>query len=809
MREHGPNAAETARRGPTLEAIVSQARNPLAWLLLFAAVISAAVGEWRDALVVVTILLLGSVLGVVQERRAGRAVEALRARIAARARVLRDGVETQIAAAEVVPGDVVVLSAGSLVPADGALLDARDLFASQAALTGETLPAEKRVGVVAADATPAARANVVFQGTNIRSGTARALVLRTGCSTEYGALAGRLVLRPPETDFDRGIRRFGYLLTRVMLVLVIVVFAGGMLRHKPVAASLLFAIALAVGLAPEMLPAILGVMLSHAARAMAARGVVVRRLSAIENLGSMDVLCTDKTGTLTEGAVALERAVDADGADANRVLRLAWWNAALETGLSNPLDDALRERGSSEALGPLPTKLDEVPYDFLRKRMSVVAQDAQCRALMVTKGAVECVLAVCARVGGRAGETPLDDTVRAALRARSDAWGAKGVRVLGVATRVVPEGRAVSADDEQAMTFEGFLLFTDPPKAGVGAVVRDLAALGVGLKVVTGDRRDVALHVASAIGLTVEGSLDGRELAAMSDEALWHAAERTTVFAEVDPHQKERIILALRKTGHVVGYMGDGINDAPALHAADVGVSVDTAVDVAREAADFVLLRQDLGTLRAGVEEGRATFANTLKYLLTTESANLGNMLSMAGASIVLPFLPMLASQVLLNNFLSDVPAMALATDRVDPELVARPQHWDLTFIRRFMVLFGLVSTAFDALTFALLLGVLHVTPAAFRTGWFVASLATELLVALVVRTRRPFWRSTPGRLLLGSTAAVTVIGLVLPYSPLGATFSLVRLPLGTMALLVAVAVAYAITVEALKQRFFARLAGR
>ncbi len=809
LRERGPNATEAPRRGPTAEAIVSQARNPLAWLLLFAAVVSAAVGEWRDAVVVVAILLLGSVLGVVQERRASRAVEALRARISARARVLRDGTEAQFAAAEVVPGDVVLLSAGSLVPADGVLLEARDLFASQAALTGETLPAEKRVGAVATDSGPAARTNVVFQGTSVRSGTARVLVLRTGRATEFGALAGRLVLRPPETDFDRGIRRFGFLLTRVMLVLVIVVFAGGMLRHKPVAASLLFAIALAVGLAPEMLPAILGVMLSHAARAMAARGVVVRRLSAIENLGSMDVLCTDKTGTLTEGAVHLEEAVDPDGAEAPRVLRLAWWNAALETGLSNPLDDALREQGSKAGLGPLPAKLDEVPYDFLRKRMSVVVRCDEATPLMVTKGAVDRVLDVCERVRDADGEVALDDAGRARLRARSDAWGADGIRVLGVSTRAVAEGKAIAAADERAMTFEGFLLFADPPKAGVGAVVRDLAGLGVALKVVTGDRRDVALHVASAIGLTVDGALDGRELAAMSDEALWHAAERTTIFAEVDPHQKERIILALRKTGHVVGYMGDGINDAPALHAADVGISVDTAVDVAREAADFVLLRQDLGTLRAGIEEGRATFANTMKYLLTTESANLGNMLSMAGASIVLPFLPLLASQVLLNNFLSDVPAMALARDNVDPELVARPQRWDLTFIRRFMVLFGLVSTAFDALIFALLLGVLHATPAAFRTGWFVASLATELLVALVVRTRRPFWRSLPGRFLLGSTVAVGVVGVALPYSPLGPTFSLVPLPLATMALLLGVAVAYALTVEGLKQRFFARLARR
>jgi Mg2+-importing ATPase len=806
----GRNTLEVHGHGATFEAVRSQVRNPLAWLLLFAAAVSGIVREWTDASVIVAILLLGATLGVLQERRAGRAIALLRSRIAARARVLRDGQEQVVPAEDVVPGDVLVLAAGTLVAADARVLDAKDFFVSQAVLTGETLPVEKTPGVTARDATLAERTNVVFQGTSVRSGTAHALVVRTGRGSEYGAVAARLVLRPPETDFDRGIRRFGYLLTRVMGALVLLVFAASALQSKPPVASLLFAIALAVGLAPEMLPAILSITLSHGARAMAARGVVVRRLNAIENFGSMDVLCTDKTGTLTEGVVQLARAVDPAGRDAPEVLRRAFQNAALQTGLANLLDGALVAAGHAAGLSALPEKLDEVPYDFTRKRLSVVVREADGTATMVTKGALERVLEVCASVRAGEGETvALDATARQRLHARFDAWSAEGIRVLGVATRAVSEPRGYEPLDERALVFEGFLLFLDPAKPGVDAVVRDLSRLGVALKIVTGDQRDVARHLAVTLKIPVLGVLTGREIAALADEALWHVAERTTIFAEVDPNQKERIILALRKTGHVVGYMGDGINDAPALHAADVGISVDTAVDVARDAADFVLLRRDLDTLRAGIEEGRATFANTLKYVLTTESANFGNMLSMAAASVVLPFLPLLAPQVLLNNFLSDVPAMALARDRVDPEMIARPQRWDVSFIRRFMVIFGIVSSVFDGLTFVTLLTVLRTRPAGFQTGWFIESLATELLVALVVRTRRPFWRSRPGLLLSAATAAVGVLALALPYTVLGRSFGFVRLPLGTMAALLGITAAYVAVVEALKRALWARLESR
>lgn len=809
LREAGPNVIERRSRGPTAEALLSQARNPLAWLLLFAALVSSTIGEWADATVVASILLLGSAIGVAHERRASMAVDRLRSRIATRTRALRDGLAVNVPAEQIVPGDVVLLSAGSLVPADAVLLEAKDCFVLQAALTGETMPAEKQPGEVAVMATMSERRNVLFQGTSLRSGTARALVVRTGAGTEYGRLARRLTLRPPETEFDRGLRRFGFLLGRVMIVLVLVVFAGSIWRHAAPVESLLFAIALAVGLAPEMLPAILSVTLSQGARRMAERGVIVRRLGAIENLGSMDVLCTDKTGTLTEGSTRLEGAVGPAGEASERVLRLARDNATLETGLINPLDEAIRNGCAGAELGPLPTKLDEIPYDFRRKRMSVVTRSPDGARTLVTKGAFEPTLAVCAHVREGKGEAsaPLDEGTKAGLSERFHAWSAEGIRVLAVASREVDRDGPFGPGDEIAMTFEGFLLFFDPPKAGVGDVVHDLERLGVGLKIITGDHRDVARHVASAIGLRVEGVLGGRELAGLSDEALWHAAERTTVFAEVDPNQKERVIAALRKTGHVVGYMGDGINDAPALHAADVGISVEGAVDVAREAADFVLMRPGLEALRDGVEQGRVTFANTLKYLLMTESANFGNMLSVAGASLVLPFLPMLAPQILLNNFLSDLSAMALPSDRVDPEMVAHPRRWDLTFLRRFMVTFGLVSSLFDALTFAVLVLALHATPEAFRTSWFVESLATQLLVVLSVRTSRPLWRSRPSRWLVTSTVAALATAFVLPYSPLGTAFGFVPLPPMVLGTLGAITLGYVVSVEALKRTLFVRLA--
>jgi len=561
-----------------------------------------------------------------------------------------------------------------------------------------------------------------------------------------------------------------------------------------------------------LLPAIVSITLSHGAKRMAKLGVIVRRLNSIENLGSMDVLCTDKTGTLTAGVVALDAALDALGQPSAAVLQLAGLNAQFQSGLTNPLDDAVLAAVKKAKLDlGVEKKVDEIPYDFVRKCLSVVvAHDVHVAAgsgdrTLITKGALDKILALCTGVGVEVA-APLDDALRAHIEARYDAWSAQGYRVLGVAwRRVEARSGAYTRADECGLCFAGFLLFMDPPKADVRQTILDLAQRGVALKIITGDNRKVARHVAEAVNLPVITVMTGRELNDMGDEALMQAAVRTTLFAEVDPNQKERIILALQKSGHVVGYMGDGINDALALHAADVGISVDTAVDVAKDAADFLLLRKDLGILRLGIDEGRNTFANTLKYILTTISANFGNMFSMAIASIFLPFLPLLASQILLNNFLADIPATAIASDRVDPEWVAKPRRWDTGFIRDYMVRFGLISSLFDMLTFGALLWLFHASPEEFRTGWFLESLLTELVIALVVRTRRPFFRSRPGNLLLGSSAAVILVALALPYLPFSSIFGFVPLPAPLVLAMVGLTLAYVVVVELAKKSFYAR----
>ena len=807
LKQYGSNVIKARQQTTAFGLFLNQFRSPLVLILIFAAVVSVVVGEWTDASIVLAVVLGSTVLGFVQEYRASAAIEKLRSQITIKSNVLRGGQPQVVPSEQIVPGDVVLLSAGSLIPADGVVLAANDFFVNQAVLTGETFPVEKDPGSVPLKAGLAERTNCVFMGTSVSSGTAQVLIVQTGKATVFGQIAQRLSLRPAETEFERGIHRFGNLLTRVILVMVVIVLAVNVFLDKPLIDSLLFSLALAVGLSPELLPAIISLTLSHGAQRMAKRGVIVRRLNAIANLGSMDVFCTDKTGTLTEGVVRLDGALDAQGRPSKAVLHFAHLNAHFETGLTNPLDAAIDTYAQSAGSDiSAEQKVDEIPYDFVRKRLSVVTADARGERTLISKGALDQILSICDNVQSRDSVQPLDTTTRTAIDTLYSDWSAKGFRVLGVATKSV-EARtgSYSGDDESGLAFAGFLLFFDPPKADVQQVIVDLGQRGVQLKIITGDNQKVARHVAEAVNLPVEGLLTGAELDELHDEALWHLAERTTIFAEVDPNQKERIILALRKTGHVVGYMGDGINDAPALHAADVSLSVDTAVDVAKDAADFVLLKADLGILREGIDEGRMTFANTLKYILTTISANFGNMFSMAGASMLLPFLPLLSSQILLNNFLSDIPATTIASDNVDPEWVAKPRRWDATFIGKYMVLFGLVSSIFDFLTFGTLLFLFQATPEEFRTGWFVESLLTELVIALVVRTRHVFYRSRPGRLLLASTLLFVGITLVLPYLPINALFGFVPLPAPLMLTVLGLTALYVVATELAKKYFYSR----
>lgn len=806
LRDLGPNAATSPRRLTWIRLLWRQVSSPLLLILAFAAVVSAFAGEVADTWVVLLIVVASSGLGFLREHDANKVMEHLQSKLLVHCRVVRDGAVVTVPSPEIVPGDVLVLGAGDLVAADAVVIEATELFLSDAVLTGESFPTAKNNSPSLANAGLSGRSNCVFQGTSCSSGTGRALVVTTGRATAYGTLATRLELRPPETEFERGMRQFGHFLMSAMTVLVLAVLAVNLAFGRPAVEALLFSVALAVGLSPELLPAILTVNLSAGAQVLAKKGVLVRRLPAIENLGSLDILCTDKTGTLTEGVVSVAGCFSPDGQPAPEVLRLAQINARLQMGLANPIDEAIRQGADAPGSPPITAlrKRGEIPYDFLRKRVSVIvdSETPNVGLRLITKGAVGPLLGVttCMRDG-----RVMDDALRATLLAQVDAWASDGLRVLAVATRSVPEQAQYGRLDEHDLTLEGFLTLADRAKAGAAAAIIDLGSLGVNVKMITGDSRPVALHIAAAVGLDTATVLTGAQLDEFHDEALWHAAERTSIFAEVDPNQKERIILALRKTGHVVGFMGDGVNDVPALHAADASISVQDAVDIAREAADFVLLQPNLDVIAAGIREGRTTFANTMKYVLTTTSANLGNMVSMALASLVLPFLPLTAGQILLNNFLSDLPALGLARDSVDAELVTRPRRWDMKFLRSFMWEFGLLSSFFDLLTFWVLLRGFRASPELFRTGWFVESLLTELVVALVVRTRRRAWQSRPGRFLLGSTVIVGVIAIALPFTGLGTRFGFVAMPPALLGTIIAIAACYALGTEALKRVFYKR----
>lgn len=806
LRLDGPNAIGRKGEVSAMSVFARQFRSPLVLILVFAAFVSAFVGEGSEAAIITVIVLASCFLSFTQEYGASKAMQVLTARISRKARVLRDGTEESVLTEAIVTGDVVRLSAGNLVPADGVLLEARDFNVSEAALTGETYPVVKSPGVSPAQAQIGQRNNAVYTGTSVRSGTATFLVVRTGDHTEYAAIAATIARTVPETEFARGIRRFGYLMTEIMLVIVILVFAANVLLHRPLIDSLLFSLALAVGLTPELLPAIISVTLARGARAMAAGGVIVRRLDAIENLGSMDLLCTDKTGTLTEGVIRLDACKDMEGGDSADVRFWAILNATLQSGMANPLDEAI---GSAKTeTDPLAEweKVDEIPYDFVRKRLSVVARRrGAAEDLMICKGAVSNVLEVCSSILDGATARPLDDSCKAQINDRVRDWSGQGYRVLGLAVRRFTDAKSYGRQDEADLGFAGFLLFLDPPKAGMAETLQALRGRGIAVKVITGDNRYVAAHLAEKIGLGHRNILTGEELARMTKEALFGRAQRTDLFVEIDPNQKERIIEALRRRGHVVGYLGDGINDAPALHEADIGISVDGAVDVAREAADMILLKRDLGVLLRGVDDGRRTFANTMKYISITTSANFGNMISMAFASLALPFLPMLAPQILLNNLLSSLPSLAIARDRVDPEQIETPRRWDIGSIRRFMIYFGLVSSCFDFLTFGLLLLVMHANVGTFRTGWFVESLLTQLAIVLVIRTRKVFWQSRPGTLLAWLTLAVAALALLIPYLPGADWFGFVPLPAAVLGGLLAITATYLTASEATKHWFFTR----
>ena len=814
--QYGPNQLKP-RRQAVLWQFLARFRNPLVLILLMASILSAATGDATSATVIAVMVLMSVILDFVQEYRAGLAAENLARQVALCVRVVRDAREQEVRAETLVPGDVLLLSAGDLVPADAQVLQAKDFFVNQALLTGEPYPVERHAAAAVlpeegdwdVDAPDA-----LFMGSSVVSGSARARVLRTARRTAIGQISTSLEKPPPPTAFEVGTRRFGLLIMRLTLLLVLFTLLVNVVMDRPLLESFLFAVALAVGLTPELLPMVVSVTLARGAMRMAQAKVIVKRLSAIQDMGAMDILCTDKTGTLTEAKIRLERHVDPQGVPSHRVLELAYLNSFFESGLKSPMDEAILAHEHIDVSGW--AKIDEVPFDFERRRVSVLVERGGER-LLVLKGAPEDVLRLCMQYESEpdaSGQDPmlkdLDEAARTCIQTLFDGLGQDGFRVLAIAWKREPQTLVDAVvDDESELVFAGFAAFLDPPKASARPALQAMAVSGVAVKVITGDNEQVARHVFSELGIEVSGVLSGAEIAAMNDDALCARVEEVNLFCRANPQQKNRVLLALKARGHVVGYLGDGINDAPSLHTADVGISVDGAVDVAKQAAAMILLENDLVVLHAGIREGRRTFGNVMKYIMMATSSNFGNMFSMAAATLFLPFLPMLPLQVLLNNFLYDLSELPLPADNVDEDDLARPRRWDMGFIRTFMMTIGPVSSIFDFLTFWLLLAVLQADKALFRTGWFVESLATQVLVIFIIRTRANPFKSRAHRLLAATSLAVVAIAIILPFTPLAPVLGFAPLPLRFVVMLLGLTAIYLVLVEMVKRWFYRRLAAR
>jgi len=807
LGQYEPNDPTRVRHGASLIDLLFLFLNPLVITLLIAALVSFLLGDVVDAAIILVIVLLSITINFVQTYRSQRAIRKLRENVTPTATVLRDGQWQEIKRTEIVPGDLVRLSAGDLIPADGRLLEARDLYVQQAALTGESLPVEKgaQLNPGETEGTPEAR-NSIFLGTSVVSGTAISQITATGTHTSFGAIAARLAERPEETDFERSMRRFGFLIMRAVFFLVLFILTVRVAMHKDAFESFVFAVALAVGLTPEFLPMITSVTLARGAVRMARENVVVKHLPAIQNFGTIDVFCSDKTGTLTTGEMTLSTALDGFGKPSERPLALACLNSKFETGIRSPLDVAILKRKPPDDGGFV--KCDEIPFDFERRRLSIAVEQKdhpEAGCLLITKGAPEGIVELSESLEIDGQVIGFDQGSRdRCLKVFHDLC-AQGFRLLAVAYRHMGQHTGFTVADESSMTLAGFLAFADPPSPDAAASLAAMKRDGVTVKILTGDNELVARHVCEQVGLEDPSIITGSELDRTSDTALSHIAEETTIFARVSPMQKLRILHALKRRGHVVGYMGDGINDAPSLHAADVGISVSSAVDVAREAADIILLKPGLQILHNGIIEGRRASANVLKYILMGTSSNFGNMFSMAAASVFLPFLPMLPTQILLNNFLYDAAQITIPSDNVDPEYISTPRKWDMSLIRNFMILIGPISSIYDFLTFYVLLHFFHAGQAEFHTGWFVESLATQTLVLFVIRTMRNPLRSRASRPLTVTTIVIVILGVLLPFSPLAHILGFTALPEMYFIFLAISTLTYLLLVEIAKRRLFSR----
>ncbi len=794
--KHPQKKAHSAFKKDTL-LFIGQFKSPLMLLLIGAVIISFFLGDTPDVFIILFIVMSTGFMSFFQERNANKVVAQLESMISLKCTVLRDGRPQEIISTNIVAGDVCLCKAGDMIPADCLLFEANELNVNEASLTGESYPVRKELGVLDEHIELSKRTNSLWQGASIVSGTGKALVIHTGSDTIFGGIAQSAGISV-ETTFEKGIKDFGFFLMKITLVLSIFILVVNLLNHKSVIESALFALALAVGMAPELLPAITTIAMSAGAKRLLAKKVIVKKLASIQNLGEVNLLCTDKTGTITQGVITVTGLVNGFGEEDDYVKNLAFWNASFETGYANPIDDALKKLIPNTQIQP--QKIGEVPYDFIRKRLSI-AIDNGTEKLLISKGAFTQILSICSSIKLVNGTTEKIAEHKSELEKKFEEFGIKGLRAIGICYKNI-EANNISKDDETDMVFAGFLLLEDPIKKGIIETLLELDKLKVHLRIITGDNRNIAKSIALNIGIQNPVVMTGQELFNTSEEALHNLVKRTHIFAEVEPQQKGRIIQALRKS-YTVAYMGDGINDVTAISVADVGISVNNAVDVAKEAADFVLMENDLMVIVDGIKEGRKTFANTLKYIFINTGSTFGNMLSVAVASLILPFLPMLPKQILLVNFITDFPYLTVASDNVDQEQLNRPGKWDLKFIRNYMLVFGVHSSLFDMVTFVMLLFVLKVKESAFQTAWFVESTLAQLFILFIIRTRKNFFKSRPGKYLFILSVIGLVITTTLPYMPFANHLGFIPLPILNFALMLLIVVLYIITADLLKVWFF------
>ena len=793
----GGHKKTQSRWSKEIELFIGQFKSPLMLLLIGAVVLSAFLGDTSDVFIILFIVLSTGLLSFFQERNAGRVVEKLQSLIAFKSTVLRDQKEVLIESSEIVAGDLILFKAGDMIPADCLVLEGNEMHANEASLTGESYPVRKQAGKINENTELSKRINCLWEGTNVVSGSAKALVIQTGENTIFGSIT-KSATQKVETTFEKGIKDFGFFLMKITLVLSIFILVINLINHKSPIESALFALALAVGMAPELLPAITTIAMSAVSNRMLGKKVIVKKLSSIQNLGEVNLLCTDKTGTITEGSIQIKGLVDSNGQENAYVKQLAYWNAFFETGYSNPIDDALKKIPVQSE--PQAERISEIPYDFLRKRLSIAIKTTN-EKILITKGAFAQIIEICTKV--KVDENKFEELGlhKAALEKRFEQYGMEGLRAIGICYKNITAD-SISTADETEMIFAGFILLEDPIKEGIVETINELHKLHVSLKIITGDNKNVARSIALKIGVVDPIILTGPEIFNTSTEALQNLVKKTHIFAEVEPQQKERIIFALKKN-YTIAYMGDGINDVSALNAADVGISVENAVDVAREAADFVLMEKSLMVLVDGIKEGRKTFANTLKYIFINTGSTFGNMFSVAIASLLLPFLPMLPKQILLMNFLTDFPFLTVASDNVDQSQLNRPGKWDLKFIRNYMIVFGIHSSLFDIITFLTLLYLLKVKESAFQTGWFIESILTELFILFIIRTHQNFFKSKPGKYLFILSVLGFILTLILPYLPFANDIGLTPLPFMNLAAMLLIVVLYVITADLLKVWFF------